>query len=1067
MKFGGVLRDLAGKPLTGTVDVTFSLYSTEAGGSALWFETQSVQADELGRYTALVGAMHADGLPVELFASGEVRWLGIQVGSETEQQPRVLLVSVPYALKAGDAATLGGKPASAYMLSDAEKGAGSTTDSTSSATKATKAGTSAKDQKSGTAANSALTPCTSVTSDGTAVLSSIALFTDVCNIQSANIFQFNGNIGVGTAQPNALLHISGPALQVGDARYNAIVSDSTPAAAGVGGGILFSGYYNNSTDKAAFANIRGVKENNTQGNYASSLVFETQLNGANQTERMRINSAGFVGIGTSTPRANLQVYGNALPDGDARFNILATDNTPSAAGVGGGISFTGNFSANGAKASFANIRGIKENSTQGDYAAALIFDTRVNGGPETERMRIDSVGHLGIGTTTPISMLEVRDTGQLSNTGTQTVRIGTALGASGTVTDALHLDAKPATAYDQGLAISLGYKNSINGEYTSRIVHYGFAQGTRASKLQLQTHTATQGIWNPGILIDNVGNVGVGLTNPAVRLDVAGNIRASGITTVGGVFTGAGSGLTNLNASNLSSGTVPDAQLSGTYSNILTFSNPSNVYYGDGSNLTGIGDITAVTAGTGLTGGGSSGQVGLNIDPTVVPELSIVNRFTNTQNVNTDAGTAFVAATNDANTAAAVFSNSDSNGDVIEVFPPGALAAAITNPNGSRSLQAIRKPGAPIMRVTAALDVYTSGSFQGSNFNADANNTLVGVSAGNPAMTGNNNTSLGYNTLSSNSSGTDNAAAGEYALHANTTGSYNTAVGGFSLYNNTSAGSNVGLGYYALLASTDAGGNTAVGYSALANNCSGVPTGCTAINNTAVGNFAGIGSNSNTSGYNNTFVGYNSGPGTSTPIHNATAIGENAWVSLSNSMALGGTGADAVNVGIGTSSPSHTLDVMGDINISGCYLFSGSGTYGNCASDRRLKTNIQPLAPVLDRMVQLQPVYFNWKSSNPPEYRYGSGTAMGLIAQEVQQVFPEMVRMDTNGYRRVNYSELPLLLLESVRELKAENDDLRAQIKSQEERARSQKDDEVAKLRQEVEELRALITTKSSAQPGK
>src|SRR5207244_3296619 len=77
MKFSGVLHDAAGKPVTGPVDVTFSLYNSEAGGSPLWFETQSVQADELGRYTALLGAMHTEGLPVDLFTSGAARWLGI------------------------------------------------------------------------------------------------------------------------------------------------------------------------------------------------------------------------------------------------------------------------------------------------------------------------------------------------------------------------------------------------------------------------------------------------------------------------------------------------------------------------------------------------------------------------------------------------------------------------------------------------------------------------------------------------------------------------------------------------------------------------------------------------------------------------------------------------------------------------------------------------------------------------------------------------------------------------------------------------------------------------------
>jgi len=60
----------------------------------------------------LLGANSAHGVPAELFASAEARWLGIQVGQQPEHE-RILLVSVPYALKAGDAQTLGGRPASA------------------------------------------------------------------------------------------------------------------------------------------------------------------------------------------------------------------------------------------------------------------------------------------------------------------------------------------------------------------------------------------------------------------------------------------------------------------------------------------------------------------------------------------------------------------------------------------------------------------------------------------------------------------------------------------------------------------------------------------------------------------------------------------------------------------------------------------------------------------------------------------------------------------------------------------------------------------------------------------
>jgi hypothetical protein len=113
------------------------------------------------------------------------------------------------------------------------------------------------------------------------------------------------------------------------------------------------------------------------------------------------------------------------------------------------------------------------------------------------------------------------------------------------------------------------------------------------------------------------------------------------------------------------------------------------------------------------------------------------------------------------------------------------------------------------------------------------------------------------------------------------------------------------------------------------------------------------------------------------------------------------------------------------------YFAGGSCVAGSCPSDRRLKTDIQPFAPVLERMVELQPVHFNWKSSNPAGYRFGSERNAGLIAQEVQQVFPEMVTVDENGYRRVNYGELPFLMLQGIRELKAENDRLHGMINSQ------------------------------------
>ena len=115
VKFSGTVKDDAGHPRTGIVGITFALYKDQQGGAPLWLETQNVQANGKGAYTVLLGSSKAEGLPTDIFTSNEARWLSVQVEGQ-EEQPRTLLVSAPYALKAGDAETLGGKPLSAFQL---------------------------------------------------------------------------------------------------------------------------------------------------------------------------------------------------------------------------------------------------------------------------------------------------------------------------------------------------------------------------------------------------------------------------------------------------------------------------------------------------------------------------------------------------------------------------------------------------------------------------------------------------------------------------------------------------------------------------------------------------------------------------------------------------------------------------------------------------------------------------------------------------------------------------------------------------------------------------------------
>ncbi len=212
VNFGGTVKDASGKPATGDATLTFSLYQLQEGGNPLWSETQSIQLDAQGHYTVLLGATQPDGLPLDLFTSGQARWLGVQpqlpgVG----ELPRVLLVGVPYALKAADADTLGGKPASAFVLSGPQPTiSGTTSAAASGALVAPAIAGAAGETSGGNPANDSLaTSCTSITADGTAKPNQVAKFTAPCVIHQSLIWDNGTNVGIGNKSPSGKLDVSG------------------------------------------------------------------------------------------------------------------------------------------------------------------------------------------------------------------------------------------------------------------------------------------------------------------------------------------------------------------------------------------------------------------------------------------------------------------------------------------------------------------------------------------------------------------------------------------------------------------------------------------------------------------------------------------------------------------------------------------------------------------------------------------------------------------------------------------------------------------------------------------
>ena len=108
------LTTLTGAPRTEVVTLVVSLYASKDSADPLWSEEQTVKANEAGKLTVLAGATSDNGIPQALFASTDARWIGIAVKGELEQ-PRIMMVSVPYAVRARDAETIGGRPATDFV----------------------------------------------------------------------------------------------------------------------------------------------------------------------------------------------------------------------------------------------------------------------------------------------------------------------------------------------------------------------------------------------------------------------------------------------------------------------------------------------------------------------------------------------------------------------------------------------------------------------------------------------------------------------------------------------------------------------------------------------------------------------------------------------------------------------------------------------------------------------------------------------------------------------------------------------------------------------------------------
>jgi hypothetical protein len=314
-------------------------------------------------------------------------------------------------------------------------------------------------------------------------------------------------------------------------------------------------------------------------------------------------------------------------------------------------------------------------------------------------------------------------------------------------------------------------------------------------------------------------------------------------------------------------------------------------------------------------------------------------------------------------------------------------------------------------------------------------NTGTGFEALNHLTAGNQNTATGLRALFSDTSGGFNTATGVFSLFSNTSGFFNSATGAYSLTNNTTGSNNTANGYSALYRNTTGDDNTVNGYAALYFNTGGEL-------NTATGSFALY---RNTTGRTNTANGVqalrNNSNGNSNTANGVdalfsntagssnTAIGEGALYNNTtgdDNTALGGlagsliTGSGNVCIGRGVSGVTGENNTTRIRNIyetvqpvvgtdPDLVTVDSAGRLGRAnISSRRYKHDIKPMDKASEAILALKPVTFRYKK----EYDATQTLAFGLIAEEVAEVYPDLVGRNPEGQpESVRYEQINAMLL--------------------------------------------------------
>ncbi|WP_435358000.1 tail fiber domain-containing protein [Emticicia sp. SJ17W-69] len=298
-----------------------------------------------------------------------------------------------------------------------------------------------------------------------------------------------------------------------------------------------------------------------------------------------------------------------------------------------------------------------------------------------------------------------------------------------------------------------------------------------------------------------------------------------------------------------------------------------------------------------------------------------------------------------------------------------------------------------------------------------------------------NNLALGNDALKGAVSlNFNNTVVGHEAMNRGVQAAFNVAMGNNALYWSSNSSKNVAIGYNAMYSMPPYDGdgdltieNVAIGYESLRYiapySSHNVAVGSQSLRGGA-GHSVGIGFQTGYSAgsqLNNIFLGFQAG-------YNET--GSNKLYIESSNSATPLIGGDFANDRVGINRPvaslTNTLEIGGNTAVFGSICYT---SYLGVCSDIRYKKNIARLSNSLANVLKINGVSYDLKKTEFPEKNFSDTKQIGFIAQDLEKIYPELVRTDEKGYKSVDYSRMTAILVESVKELNETVEQLKTENK--------------------------------------